>query len=108
MRADFEDENIYYHDSFRQPDHVATPRVITTCDEVKELLKKAREFRGLSVIEFNAEVKRSYVSLTSKRSLMNALVSKHFRWTAGKVQMEIRLTVFSRPCSVVTVRTVGL
>ena len=75
VRVDLEDETIYYHDSLRQPDHVATPQVTSTCDEVKELLKKSREFRRLSVIEFNPEVKRCCVSMRSIKSLVAAFVS---------------------------------
>lgn len=79
VRADLENGKIYYYDSFRQLDHVATPRVISTCDGVKDLLKKAREFRGLGVIEFDPEVELCYVSSRSKKSLMVALVSRTYR-----------------------------
>ena len=72
MRADLEDGTIHHHDSFRWPDHITKPRVINTCDEVKELLKKSREFQSLRVIEFSPEVKRRYVSLKSQKSLMVA------------------------------------
>ena len=62
VRADLRAQTFYYYDSIRQPPDIAETWTNSTCDEVKELLNKARHFRGLDVIEFNPEVKHLYVS----------------------------------------------